>query len=64
MDGGITYILFTVWLTGQNYGLFYTLLVVKPVNSSVMFLQTWHIELSDPRHPTVLSTGYNVDLTI
>ena len=27
-------------------------------------LKNLTIELSDPRHPTVLSTGYNVDLTM
>ena len=74
MVGGITYILFTAWLTAQtvnqtfqNYGLFYTSFSwQKLLNSSIIFmlLQTSHLELPHLWHPTFISTRYNLDLTI
>ena len=56
-----------IYRCNQNYGLLYKFfLVVKLVNSSVIFmmLQTWHLELPHPWHPTFLSTIYNLDLTV
>ena len=75
MVDGITYILFTACLTSQQVNqtfivaikLWFILYVaVKLVNSSVIFmlLQSWHLELPHPQHPTLLSTGYNLDLTM
>ena len=29
-----------------------------------MFSQTWHLEPPHPRQPTLLLTGYNLDLTV
>ena len=78
MVGGITYILFTTWLTAQTVN--HTFLVAiktmvyfirlfrgkKLLNSSIIFmlLQTSHLELPHLWHPTFISTRYNLDLTI
>ena len=78
MVGGATYILFTAWLTAQMVNQPFLVAIKtmvyfirlfrgkKLVNSSIIFmlLQTSHLELPHLRHPTFISTEYNLDLTV